>query len=318
MQSSLRDISMLFGAPEADRLAAWRGDETWLAASLGAPDTRFLPVCGDDSAVRWEGETPHPLLLTHAEAQEFLPQAQCVVLLGRVGGHTCFALGLVAEALPENQRRNLRKLFPLLPAGEVALLGYARAMVYWHGRHRYCGACGRPTVSRRGGHERRCENCGTESYPRLDPAIIVLVTHGERCLLGRQAAWPEHQFSTLAGFVEPGETLEAAVAREVLEETNIQVQAPIYRHSQPWPFPSSLMLGFRAEAGTTDIHCNDGELAEARWFSREDIVGEAKSGKPVLPPSLSISFLLIREWFEAHPDYSIARLAERNPGVFRA
>lgn len=311
-------MPLLFSAPDVDRLAARRDDAAWLAAALTDADTRFVPVCGGDSAVDESGGTPRPLLLDAEQAAEFLPQAQCLVLLGNFAGHTCFALELPPETLPATQRSNLRRLFPLLPATDVALLAYARAMVHWHARHSFCGACGSPTESTRGGHERSCPACDTQSYPRLDPAIIVLVTHGERCLLGRQPSWPEHQFSTLAGFVEPGETLEAAVQREVKEETDIRVGAPQYQYSQPWPFPSSLMLGFRAEAETTDILCNDGELAEARWFTREEIVSEAATGKPVLPPSLSISYRLIRDWFESHPDYSVAGLAERNPGAFRS
>lgn len=317
MPSTHEPMPLLFSAPDVDRLAARRDDAAWLAAALTDADTRFVPVCGGDVAVDEASGTPRPVLFDPAQATDLLPQAQSLVLLGRFDGHSCFALGLPAETLPETQRSNLRRLFPLLPAAEVALLAYARAMVHWHARHSFCGACGSPTESTRGGHERSCPACDIQSYPRLDPAIIVLVTHEDRCLLGRQPSWPEHQFSTLAGFVEPGETLEAAVQREVMEETDIRVRAPQYQHSQPWPFPSSLMLGFRAEAETTDIHCNDGELAEARWFTREDIISEAATGKPVLPPSLSISYRLIRDWFESHPDYSVAGLAARNPGVFR-
>ena len=170
---------------------------------------------------------------------------------------------------------NLRPQFGVLDHGTLALLGYARAMVHWHLQNRYCGRCGAPTHSRHAGHELHCDRCGNILYPRVNPAIIVLVTHGDRCLLGRKSS--ANRYSTLAGFVEPGESLEASVRREVLEETNIRIASMTYYASQPWPYPASLMLGFHARAETTDIHCNDLELAEARWFSRADIARDLES-----------------------------------------
>ena len=142
----------------------------------------------------------------------------------------------------------------------------------------------------------QCSNaaCSKRSFPRLDPAIIVLTTHEHRALLGRQVSWPEGRYSTIAGFVEPGESLEDAVYREVLEETNVQVESCHYLASQPWPFPNAIMLGFRAKAATTDIRRNDGELADAQWFSREQLI----SGNINLPPPQSIAFRLIENWFD--------------------
>lgn len=185
----------------------------------------------------------------------------------------------------------------LLPAEDAGLLGYARGMVLWRARHRFCGTCGATTLAAKGGHVLICTNpsCRHEHFPRTDPAIIVLVSDGERALLGRQASWPVGRYSTIAGFVEPGESLEDAVAREVFEETGIQVDQIEYHSSQPWPFPSSLMLGFTAHALTTQIHRRDDELEDAQWFTRADLA----SGRPLVPPGVSISFRLIEHWFDA-------------------
>jgi NAD+ diphosphatase len=160
---------------------------------------------------------------------------------------------------------------------------------------RFCGSCGCATLPARAGHVLVCTNpsCRHEQFPRLDPAIIVLITDGTRALLGRQATWPLGRYSTIAGFVEPGESLEDAVVREVLEETGVLVDGIEYHSSQPWPFPASLMIGFRARAVTLEIARRDDELEDARWFTREEVA----AGTPVLPPQQSISFSLIEHWF---------------------
>ena len=170
-------------------------------------------------------------------------------------------------------------------------------MLHWRRRHRYCGACGAPTASASAGHVMKCTNaaCATDHFPRLDPAIIVLVTDGERALLGRQAAWPEGRYSTIAGFVEPGESLEDAVAREVLEETGVRVLESEYHSSQPWPFPSSLMIGFTARAAAEAVPRADEELEDVRWFTREQVA----AGFPGLPPPQSVSFRLIEHWYDS-------------------
>ena len=203
---------------------------------------------------------------------------------------------------------DLRRVGPALSAEDAALLSYARGMIHWHQTHRHCGRCGAATFNERGGMLRRCtdRNCGGTAFPRIDPAIIVLVDdgglHGDgvpRCLLGRAPGWPKGVYSTLAGFVEPGESLEETVAREVREESGIGISSVEYRASQPWPFPSSLMLGFQARARTLDIVRHDQELEDAQWFSADALrhAGTWGEDRPLcLPRQDSIARFLIESW----------------------
>lgn len=183
---------------------------------------------------------------------------------------------------------------------EATVFAQARAVLHWQQRHRFCGACGGALAFQRGGWQGRCAQCGLDHYPRTDPAVIVAVTDGERLLLGRQANWPPRRYSTLAGFVEPGETLEQTVAREVMEESAVRVRSSRYLASQPWPFPSSLMLGFIADAEPDPPQANE-ELEDACWFTHDE-VGAALRGETVdsgllLSPSISISRWLIECWY---------------------
>jgi NAD+ diphosphatase len=230
-------------------------------------------------------------------------------LLGRFNGAPLFAYEIEGEpaAVPPGTRfEELRAVAALMPADQAGLLGYARAMIHWRRMHRYCGRCGASTEPGRSGHVLVCTNlsCRHEHFPRVDPAIIVLVTDGTRVLLGRQAAWPPGRYSTIAGFVEPGESLEDAVVREVAEETGVHVGEVRYHSSQPWPFPSSLMLGFTALASTQEVRLEDQELEDARWFSRQDIL----DGTPKLPPSLLISYRLIEHWFDEGSERRLSAL----------
>jgi NAD+ diphosphatase len=305
-------IPFVFAGPALDRLTTQRKDETWLQTTLQAPDTSFVPVCDQQSAVTGQGEHAMPLLLRSASGQALLKDAHCIVLLGEYQGHPCFALGLPqTTALPNDATfTNLRPQFGVMQNDALALLGYARAMVHWHLQHRFCGGCGNVTESRNAGHELHCARCGNVIYPRINPAIIVLVSRGERCLLGHQTPSTPPRYSTIAGFVEPGEDLESAVRREVFEETNIRVGELRYQHSQPWPYPASLMLGFQAEGLNPDIKCNDGELLDARWFSRDELLAELGGGRLALPTRQSISYRLLCEWFEqAGGRYTAAALS---------
>lgn len=299
---------LVFADSGLDRLVLQRADERWLSANLSDPATRYVPVAGEDNLMTADGA---PLLLDVRALEPLSAFIRATILLGHYRGHVCFALGLSQEAsLPADAvRTNLRSQFGGLDEDALALLGYARAMTHWHAHNRYCGKCGAPTHSRRAGHELHCMRCGNIFYPRVNPAIITLVTHGDRCLLGRQPEWAANRFSTLAGFVEPGENLETALRREILEETNIRVGRVRYLRSQPWPYPASLMLSFRAEADTTEIRCNDGELAEARWFSRQEMAAGLHSGGLSLSLPGSSSHALIREWFEEVPGFVLAAAA---------
>lgn len=217
--------------------------------------------------------------------------------------HGWFALAASkAGQLHAPQRVDLRTAAAQWPAQQATLFAQARALLHWQQRHRHCGVCGATLHLRRGGWHAHCAGCGIEHYPRTDPAVIVAVGDGERLLLGRQASWPAHRYSTLAGFVEPGETLEQAVAREVLEESGVRVHASRYLASQPWPFPGSLMLGFTADAAPDAPQVGD-ELEDARWFTRAQVAraltGDDTVGELQLSPSLSISRWLIECWYAA-------------------
>jgi NAD+ diphosphatase len=294
-------IPNVFSGPYVERAAHLRKDPAFLAAALGDPDTLIVPLWQARNLVRRaeQGWAAAFVAATH-EVRHAVPDGE-LVLLGRFRGRTCFAAELAGETAPaveqETRFEDLRSAGGLLPEDEAGLLAYARAMVLWRRRHRHCGTCGAPARSESAGHVMRCTSpdCGVEQFPRLDPVIIVLVTDGERALLGRQAAWPAGRYSTIAGFVEPGESLEDAVAREVLEETGVSVGESTYHSSQPWPFPSSLMIGFTARAPADAVPRADEELEDARWFTR----GEIASGTPGLPPRQSVSFRLIEDWYDS-------------------
>ena len=223
-----------------------------------------------------------------------------IIFLGMYRKKPAFAVAIAASDAPpfadRGEFHDLRYLGSVVPADEANLIAHARALVSWHRLQRFCGLCGSLSVAQSGGNTRICssDGCGTNIFPRVDPAIIVLVSDEDRCLLGRQASWPEARYSTIAGFVEPGESLEDAVIREVFEETNIDTENVRYHSSQPWPFPSSLMLGFVADARSSEIRLNDGELEDAQWFTRKEL----KSGFPKLPYRLSIARRLVDDWID--------------------
>ncbi|WP_226469226.1 NAD(+) diphosphatase [Luteimonas panaciterrae] len=226
------------------------------------------------------------------------------LFLGLQGEDAWFALRAEEIMLELVQRVDLRTAAAAWPAPAATAFAQARALLHWRARHRHCGACGTALDFVSAGWLGRCPQCGLEHYPRTDPAVIVAVSDGERLLLGRQAAWPPRRYSTLAGFVEPGESLEQTVAREVFEESHVRVRSCRYLASQPWPFPSSLMLGFLAEA-EPDEPVVDDELEDARWFTFDEIDAAIRAsdsrqrGEEVpllLSPSISISRWLIDRW----------------------
>jgi NAD+ diphosphatase len=290
----------ILAGPYLDRAAHLRKSPSWFANALADERSRALPVWNSRNLIV-EGEKPRAAFLELSAIPEEQRNSNDLILLGRFGDTDIFTYEIEAleppQLKPGTRFEDLRLMAPLLPAEDAGLLGYARGMISWRARHRFCGTCGATTLAAKGGHVLVCTNpsCRHEQFPRIDPAIIVLVSDGERALLGRQASWPAGRYSTIAGFVEPGESLEDAVAREVFEETGIEVDRIEYHSSQPWPFPSSLMLGFAARALTTQIQMRDEELEDVQWYSRADLA----SGRLLVPPSVSISFRLIEHWFDA-------------------
>jgi NAD+ diphosphatase len=273
-----------------DRVAHRRSDTAWLSAAWADPGTRVLVVEDGKVLVR-EGRG----LVLVAPGQA--PDGDRL-LLGEDGETVLFAVnGPLPKVAEEGIRpAGLRDVGLLLDDRDAGLLAHAVALANWHATHPRCARCGAPTEVAAAGYLRRCPADGSEHFPRTDPAVIMAVIDDhDRILLGRQLAWPGRRFSILAGFVEPGESLEAAVRREVLEEVGVRVGEVSYAGSQPWPFPSSLVVGFFARAETTDIVLGD-EISEARWWRREELHAALAAGDLAVPPPLSISRRLIEGW----------------------
>ena len=299
-----------FGGLDRDVIS--REESNCLDFVLERPETRIVPVWRSlnlFSGALETGKTPVPAYLSTEEATDLIKIAKNQVYLGKqnVANTLISYLAIDISSLEEDEATNklapwgkfadLREIGPLIGGIEGSILAYARGIIFWHSRNGYCGVCGKATIATKGGHQRNCtkKGCACLHFPRTDPAVIMLVKDGDRVLLGRQKIWPEGLYSTLAGFVELGETIEHAVAREVYEESGIIVKDIIYQHSQPWPFPSSLMLGFTAEACTKKINLNDAELEDAQWFTRSEMLNFEEQEK-FLPRKVSVSRRLIDDW----------------------
>ena len=295
-----REAPHVLASGGVDRAGERRKDAEWIAARMHDPRSRFTPVWEHRNLVV-PGDPPRAAWLTAADAAPLVEAAGYAVLLGVEGGTTYFYLPVAEERSGDpaitaaGEWGDLRRYGLLMEPADAGLLAFARGMAHWHARHGFCGVCGWRTEVREAGHLRACTNpaCGTHHFPRTDPAVIMRVQHGERCLLGRQRAWDAGVYSVLAGFVEPGESLEDAVAREVMEESGVAVRDVRYHSSQPWPFPASIMIGFTAEAATHEIRLDD-ELEEARWFTRDEL--RSGSGPRALPPPVSIARHIIDRW----------------------
>ena len=290
-----------------ERAAALRPSGESLLSMLLSDTARVLPV--------WQGQhlfssdVADAQWISGHEAQSLSDTHLDPIFLGLSGTTPWFVLPITGETLPRPliEKGVFETLHPrvsLLDADQAALLAYARGMALWHLNHIHCGRCGEITRSADGGHIRQCvnESCGHRMFPRTDPAVITLVVHpdGDKILLGRQSRWPEGMYSVVAGFVEPGESLEECVMREIKEETGIETTNVYYVASQPWPFPSSIMLGFTADAVTTNFNPDDDELDDIRWVDREALkdYGEMSDGTsgPKLPNRYSIARMLIERW----------------------
>ncbi|TCO34263.1 NAD+ diphosphatase [Kribbella steppae] len=296
---SIAPGSLALSRAVLDRAADRRRDEEWLEKAWGDPDTQVAVVAGDKLQVNPERTALK--LVPPSEAPDgvrvFLGIDREAGAGQTADGRAVFAVLVATEA--DESYAGLRELGAVLNDREAGMAVHVVGLSNWHGVHTHCANCGEHTVVIEEGHVRQCPECGLSHFPRSDPAIIVLVTDDQdRALLGRNEAWPEGRYSTLAGFVEPGESLEAAVRREVLEETGVVVGPEVeYAGSQPWPLPSSLMLGFYAKAASTDIEVDADEIAEARWFTREDLRALVEAGTMALPGNISISRRLIEGWY---------------------
>ena len=286
-QALLTDLSLARGG--VDRQAERRGDEDWLAEVWAGADVLVLPV--EDGVVPIDGASP---LLRPVRTADVPDDAERLFLGADSRGRTWFA----ARMAVDGHCAGLREVGADLGGDDVALATTAIALDNWHRAHVRCPRCGDSTVPAQAGWTRRCVSDGSEHYPRTDPAVIVLVIDADdRALLGRQARWQPSWFSTLAGFVEPGESAEAAVRREILEESGVMVGDMAYLGSQPWPFPCSLMLGYHAWAATVEIAVDGEEIVEARWFSRDELAASCDAGLIALPPAVSIARKLIERWY---------------------
>ncbi len=292
-----------FTGMELDRASTERKDPTRIEQLVEDPAARAV-VAGHDGVLISDGSTPC-LLRT-----EMAPQLRREpILLGLEHGAGLFALDL--DALPSAIRAwltnggrvvPLRDAGAMLPHAEAGLAAYLVALLNWHRRHHFCANCGASTVVAEAGHSRHCTVCETVHFPRTDPVVIMSVEHQSRLLLGRRAGWPLGRCSVLAGFVSPGESAEEAVVREVREESGILARDPTFVTSQPWPFPSSLMLGFDAQSDGGEPRARDGELEEVHWFSLEAVRDAVRERNPELqlPPRVSIARFLIERWVSQH------------------
>ncbi len=296
----------VYGQDGLDRLVERRRDATWFAQVLTDDATRFivgwrerLPVLDTAEGVRLAGADHRAI----AGLTLGVP-----ILLGEVEGATYVAIDAsrsdeadVLAALPAGARlAEIREIGALLPGAEAGMAASHRGVLLWHAASRNCGRCGASMIAADAGHTLRCTNadCAATLHPRIDPCVITLVTDGERVLLGRNGRRPGSIFTCFAGFVEPGESLEGAAAREVHEEVGVHLASLRYHSSQPWPFPAQIMVGFLATAATTEIHLDTEEIAEARWFTREELRGITPDGPVQLPRGDSVARRMISGWIE--------------------
>lgn len=310
---ALAENPIMFANNPLDRAGHQRNDPDWLAAQLASETALIVPLWNLQALVLPEispGDGRDVGYLPRAAFAEAWRDDMVLVFLGlNRRGKPLFAADISHMSSPEEfgpfkgmgQFEDLRALAAAgdMPRTELAILAQAKGMVDWNLRHPFCAQCGSPTGMREGGYKRQCGNCGTEHFPRTDPVVIMLATYGDQCLLGRQRGWPDGMLSALAGFMEPGETIEEAVARELQEEAGLEIDSVSYLGSQPWPFPGSLMIGCLAKASSPDISVDEVELEEARWVPRADIISSMRGDGPLgVPPKMAIALQLLQAFAE--------------------
>ena len=301
------NISHVYSGNPVDRGEKERRDDQWIAHKSKDSSSKFLPLLdlnvlvtdGGDDGLGWVGAADLERLEVDADP----------MFLGSLDGDAHFVVDIsdqekaVAELSEGNGFRfvDARSVTEILSGPDSGIVAQARAQINWHNRNGFCSICGNETLVKRGGQVRLCSNCEVETYPRTDPVVIVVVSDGDRCLLGqsrRGRLARTNTYSALAGFVDQGESIEEAVAREVMEEAGIQVGQVRYHSSQPWPFPSSLMIGCHADAATTEINFDDDEMNDVKWFTRDEVVLalEGRSETLAVPQPIAIAHHLIRAW----------------------
>src|SRR4051794_16154678 len=280
-----------FAGAAIDRMSDRRSDGAWIAGQLRSASARAIVVSGEGPFVDCASDPCRPAFVPVKDVQE-------PIFLGLDADGPLFAAA-GDDGAGAHTAMSLRDAGMRMSQSDAGLLAYATAIVGWHAGHRFCARCGHASEMSAAGHERHCPNCGATHHPRTDPVVIMLVHDGDRALLGRQARWPKGRYSTLAGFVEPGESLEEAVAREVGEEAGVSVTDVRFRSSQPWPFPASLMVGFHARYAGGEANVHDAELEDVRWFTRQGFGEGARGEREMkLPPPVAIARRLIDEWLE--------------------
>ncbi len=306
MSNKQLNISHIYAGNPLDRGDRERRDEEWIADRAKDPGSKFLPMW--DLKVPISNGSDQSLGWLSLDGLGRLGIETSAIFLGLREQKAHFAIdissgGSAAQELQEREDwrfEDARKATEYLSGSDSGIVAQARAQIGWHSRNGFCAICGHETFVKRGGHVRQCSKCDTEHYPRTDPVVITVVSHEDRCLLGqsRGRLSRTNRYSALAGFVDQGESIEEAVAREVLEEAGIKIANIRYHSSQPWPFPSSLMIGCHADAVTTDIAMDDEEMADVRWFQRDEVLLalEGKSKNLALPGPIAIAYHLIKAW----------------------
>lgn len=313
-----------FTSVRLDRLVEYREKPEWVTAAQNSDAARFVPLWHSRSLLAASDEGQVAVYLKPGEL-EHLDAIQPPTLLGTDGKRYFFAVSIndsqreeVLAKHPEARFIDLRRASMDMDAKHAGVLAYAKALHYWQHRHIFCGVCGSPNQLQSSGHKLVCTNeeCTRQTFPRIDPAIIVLVTHEDACLLGRNTRWPPKHFSTLAGFVEPGESLEDAVVREVFEEAQVRLNKIRYVSSQPWPFPASSMCGFYAEAQSRDCAVSD-ELEEVRWYTADELETAVMEDSVRLSPPVSIAFRLLADWYHKQSGKDLGDLVRKARSINR-